>query len=129
MTKYQQDMDQLVTNFAPYCNPYIILSWKIPQGDKYFAPFLDKDAPIQELRSEVLWNGNITLDYPKDIDSNVPYRVSASTGFTIKGWLFAKPPEKAIGTIFDIETNFVSVSSIDDLDNGNLNDYKTTNNS
>lgn len=128
MTKYQQDMDQLITNFAPYCNPYIILSWKIPQGDKYLDPFLDKDAPIQELRSEVLWNGNITLDYPKDLTATQPYRVSASTGFTIKGWLFTKPPQTGVGTVFDIETNFVSVSSIDDLEGGNLNDYKTTNN-
>ena len=128
MTKYQQDMDQIITNFAPYCNPYIILSWKIPQGDKYFDPIIDKDAPIQELRSEVLWNGAINLDYPKELDGKTPWRVSASTGFTIKGWLFTKPPANGIGTVFDIESNFVAVTSIDDLDKGNLNDYKTTNN-
>ena len=128
LTKYQQDMDQILTNFIPYTNPYIILSWKIPQGDKYLDPFLDKDAPIQELRSEVLWNGTVNMEYPENLSGNQPYRVSCSTGFTIKGWLFTKPPAQGIGTIFDISTNFVSVSSIDDLTGGSLNDYKTTNN-
>ena len=128
LTKYQQDMDQIITNFAPYCNPYIILSWKIPQGDKYLDPFLDKDAPIQELRSEVLWNGTIDLNYPKELDGKETWRVGASTGFTIKGWLFTKPPKKGVGTVFDIETNFVSVSDLDDLQGGSLNDYKSTNN-
>jgi len=128
MTKYQQDMDQIITNFVPYTNPYIILSWKIPQGDKYLDPFLDKDAPIQELRSEVLWNGNINMEYPSDLSANQPYRVSCSTGFTIKGWLFTKPPAQGVGTVFDISTNFVSVSDIDDLTGGSLDDYKTTNN-
>ena len=64
LTKYQMDMDQILTNFVPYANPYIILSWKIPQGSKANAPFIDDDAPIQELRSEVLWDGNISMEYP-----------------------------------------------------------------
>jgi len=128
MTKYQADMDQIITNFAPYTNPYIILSWKIPQGDSALDPFLDKDAPIQELRSEVLWNGTINMEYPKDLTASSPYRVSADTGFTIKGWVFAKPPSKKVGTIFDIETNFVSVDTLEDLEGGSLTDFKSTNN-
>ena len=26
ITKYQNDMDQLISNFAPYCDPYIVIS-------------------------------------------------------------------------------------------------------
>ena len=128
LTKYQSDMDQIITNFAPYANPYIILSWKIPQGSKSPDPFLDKDAPIQEIRSEVLWNGTINMDYPKDLTANTPYRVSASTGFTIKGWLFTKPRANTTGTIFDIQTNFVNVASLDDITGGSLTDWKQLNN-
>ena len=120
LTKYQMDMDQILTNFIPYANPYIILSWKIPQGSKANDPFIDDDAPIQELRSEVLWNGDISMEYPTELNATQAYRVSADTSFTIKGWLFTKPPADGPGTIFDVSTNFVSVSSIDDLDSGIL---------
>jgi len=120
LTKYQMDMDQILTNFVPYANPYIILSWKIPQGSKANDPFIDDDAPIQELRSEVLWDGNISMEYPTELNATQVYRVSADTSFTIKGWLFTKPPTDGPGTIFDVSTNFVSVSSIDDLDSGLL---------
>lgn len=129
LTKYQSDLDQIITNFAPYANPYIILSWKIPQGDRAVAPFLDEDSPIQELRSEVLWNGTINMDYPKDLQANAPYRIGADTAFTIKGWLFTKPPTTGVGTVFDIETNFVNVESLDDITDGSLTDFKNLNNS
>ena len=128
LTKYQNDLDQIITNFAPYTNPYIILSWRIPQAERSLDPFIDKDAPIQELRSEVLWNGTINMSYPKDLRADSPYRVSADTGFIIKGWLFTKPPETAVGTIFDIESNFVNVDTLDDLTGGDLNSLNETNN-
>ena len=128
IAKYQQDLDQIICNFAPYANPYIILSWKIPQGRQYPNPFIDGDAPIQEIRSEVLWNGTINMDYPKDLTANQPYRISADTGFTIKGWLFTKPPTTSAGTIFDIESNFVAIDSLEDIVGGSLEDYHKTNN-
>ena len=28
--RYMQDMEQIITNFAPYSNPYIIIAWKEP---------------------------------------------------------------------------------------------------
>ena len=30
LARYMQDVDQIVSNFVPYNNPYIILSWKVP---------------------------------------------------------------------------------------------------
>ena len=53
MTKFQTDMDQILSNFIPYNNPYIILSWKVPT-DLSPSGF----AIPQEIRSEVLWSGS-----------------------------------------------------------------------
>ena len=33
--KYMQDVEQIITNFAPYTNPYIILAWKEPSTVEY----------------------------------------------------------------------------------------------
>lgn len=81
MTKYQTDLDQILSNFIPFCNPYIILSWKVPP--EFDIPY------VEEIRSEVLWNGQVSVEYPKDIDGSRKYFVIGSTSFTIKGWLFS----------------------------------------
>lgn len=81
ITKYQTDMDQILTNFMPYSDPYIVISWKNP----------DKSLSIpQEIRSPVEWSGNINVDYPTDIGKSDFFRVTADTSFTIKGWMFKK---------------------------------------
>ena len=81
ITKYQSDMDQIISNFAPYCDPYIVISWKLP---------FNKDF---ELRSEVLWNGTVNLSYPTDAGPTQAYRITGETSFTIKSWLFKKTDE------------------------------------
>ena len=93
VTKYQSDMDQIITNFTPYCDPYIIISWKLPFAKNY------------EIRSEVLWSGQINLNYPTDIGPTQPYRVSADTSFTIKGWLFKKT-DQVVKKIYTINADF-----------------------
>ncbi len=85
VTKYQSDMDQILTNFIPYCDPYIIISWKLPSVADSSSPY--------EIRSEILWNGNISLNYPVELTPTQSYRVTAETSFTIKGWLFKKMDE------------------------------------
>jgi hypothetical protein len=82
ITKFQSDMDQILSNFVPYTNPYIILSWRVPEeivSNGFAFP--------QEIRSEVLWDGNITMGYPTDIAANeneidiiaISYEPNAST--------------------------------------------------
>ena len=93
VTKFQADMDQIITNFAPYCDPYIIISWKLPFANNF------------EIRTEVLWNGQINLTYPADLGPNVAFRVSADTSFTIKGWLFKKSGE-IIKKVYTIDEKF-----------------------
>jgi hypothetical protein len=99
ITKFQSDMDQIITNFTPYCDPYIIISWKLPFANNY------------EVRSEVLWNGQINLTYPNELAANQPYRVSADTGFTIKGWMFKKSDE-VVKKIYTINEDFFTSDNI-----------------
>lgn len=113
MTKFQTDMDQILSNFIPYNNPYIILSWKVPL-DLSSSGF----AIPQEIRSEVLWDGNITLSYPTDINPTDKYKIVGDTSFTIKGWLFPSTQSPA-GNIFYITENLTAttiVNSVGELD-------------
>jgi hypothetical protein len=113
ITRYQDDMDQILANFIPYNDPYIIISWKLPDE---FAPNIET-----ELRSEVLWSGDISLTQPVEMGEGLKYRNIAETTFTIKGWLFKRHPDKPTINIYEIEakttpTNSLPDSLIDDLD-------------
>lgn len=113
LARFQTDMDQILSNFVPYSDPYFIISWS-------------RDGmPGIEIRSEVLWSGSLNLVYPTEQQSNQPTRVSCDTTFTIKGWLF-KYDADPVGRIFKIDNNFYPVSgaptlqNIDDLVNPQL---------
>lgn len=103
LTKYQSDMDQILSNFIPHSNPYVVISWKTPEGLL--------QTP-QELRSQVLWSGDINLTYPNDLSAGQQYRISADTTFTIKSWLF-KTKDDPAGNIFKITSNFTPVIDIE----------------
>lgn len=103
IAKYQTDIDQILTNFIPYTNPYIIISWKVPEGINL--------TNLQEIRSEVLWSGSMNMSYPTEIDGSAKYRITADTSFTIKGWMF-RNDNNPVGNIYTIDSNFYSVSSI-----------------
>lgn len=111
LTRFQEDYDQIVTNFVPYFDPYIIISWRTPS------------MPDYEIRSQVVWSGNITATYPYDINATQVARVEGNTSFTFKGWLFKARPSSGEGTIFNINSNFSteaglnSMLSLDILDN------------
>lgn len=114
ITKYQTDMDQILSNFIPYANPYIIIGWKVPE---------DLGLSLnQEIRSEVLWEGGISLSYPTDISSTDKYRCTADTSFTIKGWLF-KSQENPKGLVYYINNNFNIESKITTYDSLTGNTY------
>ena len=51
MTRFQTDMDQIVSNFVPYSNPYVIISWPVPTGLL---------GSLQEIRSAVSYT-HLTL--------------------------------------------------------------------
>lgn len=103
MTKYQCDMDQILSNWVPYSNPYIILSWKVPSKFNLNYNY--------EIRSEVLWDGSISLEYPTDLASTDKYKAIANTSFVIKGWLFPAAPISKYSNIYYISA-FHHVESI-----------------
>jgi len=100
LARYMQDVDQIVSNFVPYNNPYIILSWKVPSD---FGAGYD-----QEIRSEVLWSGDLAYTTPTETTYNDHYRVAVDTSFTIKGWLFPEQKDTQ-GSIYKIDSNFIGV--------------------
>lgn len=99
LSRYQTDIDQIVSNFVPFCNPYVVISWFVP---KAFGLAAD-----QEIRSEVLWNGNLSMNYPTELNASQKARVTADTSFTIKAWLF-KDLDTPSGNIFFIDQNFIA---------------------
>ena len=106
--QYQTDVEQIISNFIPYTNPYIIISWKIPE--QFHLGYTN------EIRTEVFWSGSMQLEYPIEVSSNDKARFSANTSFTIKGWLYKAIPDANAGNgehlIFTINANFYSLSSI-----------------
>lgn len=120
IAKYMTDIDQIISNFVPYCDPYIILSWSLPVEFGTAEPF--------EIRSEVLWSGTISMTNPIDI-TNDKYRVIGDTSFTIKTWLF-KEAKDTQAIIYKVENNFTDVRTTDILtyyeDYRGLSGYSTT---
>jgi len=100
LCRYMQDMEQIISNFVPYSDPYIILSWKEPVSDNVNNTI--------EIRSEVLWDQNISLNTPTETTYSDKFRIIADTTFTIKGWLFRSKNERS-SPIYFIENNFVNV--------------------
>lgn len=110
LTRFQEDFDQIVTNFVPYFDPYIIISWRTPS------------MPDYEIRSQVVWSGTVNATYPYDINSTQVARVEGNTSFTFKGWLFKAAPDTKDSKIFNITTDFslnpeiTTMLSLDALD-------------
>lgn len=116
ITRYQSDMDQLISNFTPYCDPYIVISWKVPS--------LDGTLSLYEIRTEILWNGNINMTYPNDASASVPYRIIGDTGFIIKGWIFKKIDE-TYKKIYVINSDYNAINNNDENILTNIDDYST----
>lgn len=78
LAKYQEDIDQIIGNFGVLANPYIVFSWREPKSGR-------------DVRSEVLWDGNVNIVYPThggDVQANMPWRYEANANFTIKTHLY-----------------------------------------
>ena len=102
LCRYMQDMEQILSNFIPYTDPYIVLAWKEPVSDAL-------DSDVIEIRTEVLWDQNINLNTPTETTYSDKFRIIADTSFTIKGWLFRNQNETS-NPIYFIENNFINTS-------------------
>lgn len=99
IASYQTDIDQIISNFAAYANPYIIITWEVPEDVG-----LPASMPIN---SKVEWTGDISLEYSSDINYSNRSVITADTSFTIEGWLF-KEAIDPLDNIFKITRNFYS---------------------
>ena len=102
LCRYMQDMEQILSNFIPYADPYIVIAWKEPVSDEL-------DSAVIEIRTEVLWDKSIALKTPTETTYSDKFRIVADTTFTIKGWLFRNINE-TVNPIYFIEQNFINTS-------------------
>lgn len=75
-TRYQDDMDQIISNFGVFFNPdiYVVIPDPVNTG--------------KNLKCQIVWDGNIPIQFPEEISKNEPERITAATTFTFKTWLF-----------------------------------------
>lgn len=102
VANYKEDIDQIASNIIPWCNPYFIISWKVPP--EFGMDFID------ELRTEVTWSGSIEYENPTNIDHSEKYKIVGNTSFVVKGWIFPAL-ETPQAPIYVVNTNFIAVSS------------------
>ena len=102
LARYQEDYDQIITNLFPYFDPYIEVSWRIPY------------IPDYEIRSKVIWSGNVTTQYPTELNANQTARVQGDTSFTFQGWLFKSAPADD-GNIFKITVDYSTLPDLTTL--------------
>lgn len=76
ITKFQEDMDQLIGNWAVWFNPDIYVVTPHPI------------IASETLKSQIVWNGSIATTYPEEIDKNSPIRVVSTTNFEYRTWMF-----------------------------------------
>lgn len=95
LAKYQEDMDQIIQNFSLETDPYVIISWQEPKTGR-------------EIRTEILWDGSVAYTYPgkQQSSKDPPFRVTGTTSFTIKGYLFKTTQENS-KPICRIDTDIV----------------------
>jgi hypothetical protein len=77
LAKFQEDLDQIIQNFAVNASPYVVVSWQEPKSGR-------------EIRTEIAWDNQISYTYPgnNQTSKEPPFRVTATTTFTIKGFIF-----------------------------------------
>lgn len=102
-TKFMSDLYKMASNFIAFTKPYYFISWRLRELK---APF------IEELRSQVLWDGSFNIDYPKTPNEDEKWLIHGTAGFTIKGWIFNNIP-KGSNVITKINIDSYSVSKED----------------
>ena len=103
MTRYQADIDQILSHLLPYINPYFVVSWRTPA------------RPNFEIRSNVYWNGNANIQYPIELNATQVARVVADLSFVFKGWIFQAPTGETIDSIYTIQSTYAISDQINYL--------------
>lgn len=70
------DDDQILQNFIPFSMPNFYVSWKHPYTN-------------ETLKSQVIWSGDISTEYPIDYQAESKPLITSTTSFIYKTWIFA----------------------------------------
>lgn len=97
IARYKDDIDQIISNFVAYTNPYFVLAWKIPEA---FGQNV-----VSEIRSTVNWSENVQYEYPSNIAYSEKFNVIANTSFEIETFLFSDVPQGE-NIIYKVDSNF-----------------------
>lgn len=76
ITKYKEDLDQMLTNWMVHWRPDIYVKWWHPKK---------KNEPLQ---SEILWDQNINMESNTDNEGKSKFQWKANTSFEFKTWVF-----------------------------------------
>lgn len=108
ITRYRTDIEQIISNIIPHCNPYFVISIKVPSDFKLLGE--------QEIREIVTWSGNINIEHPDPINKDAKSIYTATTDFTVNGWLF-KPEQPTAKPIYEINADVIDnlVEDWDDI--------------
>ena len=75
MSKYEEDMDQLLTNFIPFFNPSIYVVHPMPNR-------------MGNLKSQIVWDGSITRTNVEELTNTESIKIICETNFSYKTWIF-----------------------------------------
>ena len=73
---YEDDIDQIVSNFVVFFKPDIFISWKHPKDN------------MLEIKSQLVWGGSVDLQYPVEVNVDDHEFYQFETSFTFKTWFF-----------------------------------------
>jgi hypothetical protein len=74
--EYEEDLNQILTNFIPFFNPHIFVSCRHPLW------------PEEVVRSQIIWDGTVQNDFSSynELDGTQNEFFKASVNFTYKTW-------------------------------------------
>lgn len=100
--KFQSDADQFITCLFNNINPYFTISYQHPEmSDK-------------EVRVKVEWDGNLTYNYPKDLNESTSYRLVLEASFKCTSWIY-KNSDDLVGMIYDIPISWTATNILSDI--------------
>ena len=76
ITKYREDLDQIISNFSVHFRPDIYVRWWHPR------------IRTRALESQVTWGHSVTYDTNVDYNPQNVFVYKGTSSFTIRSWLF-----------------------------------------
>lgn len=101
MTRYQVDIEQIISNFVPFFTPYIELATLVPES-------VTGGAQLEQ-RTKVTWNETVSIATPTNLAYSDKFARVGDTSFTIDTWLY-REQQDPVSTIAFVNANFYAVN-------------------